>query len=131
MRPRSAGTFLISLSATSANRSAWATIRSIAARSSSSIESRWFTSCLQWLRSRDRDLVHAVELPHAHVDVLVPRGRQVLADVVRADRELAMTAVREHGELHPGGPAVVEQRLDRGAHRAAGEEDVVHDHDRQ
>jgi hypothetical protein len=41
-----------------------------------------------------------------------------------------VTAVGEHGELHAGGPAVGEQRLDRGADRAARVEDVVDDHDR-
>ncbi len=41
-----------------------------------------------------------------------------------------MAAVDEHGELDARGPAVVEERLDRGADRAAGVEDVVHQHDR-
>ena len=50
---------------------------------------------------------------------------QVLADVVGADRQLAVAAVDEHGELDARGPAVVEERLDRGADRAAGVEDVV------
>ena len=41
-----------------------------------------------------------------------------------------MTAVDEHGELDARRPAAVEQRLDRGADRAAGIEDVVHQDDR-
>ncbi len=41
-----------------------------------------------------------------------------------------MAAVGEHGELDAGRAAVVEQRLDRGADRAPGEEDVVDDDDR-
>ena len=65
------------------------------------------------------------------MDVLAARGRQVLADVVGADRQLAVAAVGEHGELHARRAAVVEQRLDRGADGAAGEEHVVDDHDRQ
>ena len=36
-----------------------------------------------------------------------------------------MAAVGEHGELHARGPAVVEERLDGGADRASGVEDVV------
>ena len=56
-------------------------------------------------------------------------GRQVLADVVGADRQLAVAAVAEHRELHPLRAAVVEERLDRGAHGAAGEEDVVDEDD--
>ena len=57
-------------------------------------------------------------------------GGQVLADVVGPDRQLAVAAVGEHGELHAGGAAVVEQRLDPGARGAAGVEDVVDEHDR-
>ena len=41
-----------------------------------------------------------------------------------------MAAVDEHCELDARGPAVVEERLDRGADRAAGVEDVVDEHDR-
>ena len=62
--------------------------------------------------------------------VLGARGRQVLADVVRPDRQLAVAAVGEHRQLHARGATVVEQRLDRGADGASGEEDVVDDHDR-
>ena len=50
---------------------------------------------------------------------------QVLADVVRADRQLAVAAVGEHGQLDALGPAVVEERVDRRADRPAGVEDVV------
>ena len=57
-------------------------------------------------------------------------GREVLADVVGADRQLAVAAVGEHGELDAAGPPVVEQRLDRGADGAAGVEHVVDEDDR-
>ena len=40
-----------------------------------------------------------------------------------------MAAVGEHGELDAGRAAVVEQGVDAGAHRAAGEEDVVDEDD--
>src|SRR5256885_5949844 len=70
------------------------------------------------------DLVHLDELD---LDALVAGGGQVLADVVGADRQLAVAAVGEDGELHALGPAVVEERLDRRADRAAGVEDVVHE----
>jgi hypothetical protein len=40
-----------------------------------------------------------------------------------------VAAVGEHGELHAGGAAVVEQRLDAGADGAAGEEHVVDEDD--
>ena len=77
----------------------------------------------------DGHLVHAVDLVDAHVHALVAGGRKVLAHVVGADGQLAVAAIGEHGELDALGPAVVEQRVDRGAHRAAGVEHVVHEHD--
>ena len=73
--------------------------------------------------------VDPVALLEADVDPLLARGRQVLADVVGADRQLAVAAVAEHGELDPPRAAVVEERVDRGAHGAAGEEDVVDEDD--
>ena len=39
-----------------------------------------------------------------------------------------MTAIGEHRQLHASGTAIVEQRLDRGAHGAAREQHVVDDH---
>ena len=77
-------------------------------------------------RGRDeQDLVDLVHLDELHLHALAAGGRQVLADVVGTDRQLAMAAVADHGELDAGGAAVVEQRLDRGADRPAGVEDVV------
>ena len=80
-------------------------------------------------RLGDRHLVDPVALLEADVDPLLARRRQVLADVVGADRQLAVAAVAEHRELDPARAAVVEERLDRGPHRAAGEEDVVDEDD--
>jgi hypothetical protein len=51
--------------------------------------------------------------------------RQVLADVVGSDRELAVPAVDEHGELDARRAAVVEEGIDRGPDRPARVEDVV------
>src|SRR3954462_143217 len=82
------------------------------------------------LEARDGHLVRAVELGDVNVHTLGQRRRQVLADVVGADRQLAVAAVDEYGELDARRAAVVEERLDRGAHRAAGVEDVVDDDDR-
>ena len=44
--------------------------------------------------------VAAVVLGQLDVDGLGQRGRQVLADVVGPDRQLAVAAVDQHGELH-------------------------------
>ena len=83
--------------------------------------------------SRSADEQHAVDL--VDLDAARPgrarRGRrQVLADVVGPDRQLAVAAVGEHGELHALGPAVLEEGVDRGADRAARVEDVVDEDDR-
>ena len=61
----------------------------------------------------------------AEVDAVVVRRRptssrrvgQVLADVVGADRQLAVAAVDHHRELHGPGPAVVGERVERGPDR--------------
>src|SRR5262245_49232185 len=81
-------------------------------------------------RGDEQDSVDLVDLDELHLDALAAGGRQVLAHVVGADRELAVAAVGEDGELHALGAAVVEQGLDRGADRAAGVEDVVEEADR-
>ena len=138
VRPRRVGTFLISRRPTSAKLRARSQIRSMSARSRSSIESRCLIAVLRPLppsapatrRRADRHLVDAVDLLEADEDALVAGGRQVLAGVVGPDRQLAVAAVGEHGELDPGGAAVVEEGVDRGADRAAGEEDVVDEDDR-
>ena len=129
MRPRRVGTFLMSRRPTSAKLSARSRIASISSRSTSSIASRCFMPAppRSWLG--DRHLVDPVDLLEADVDPLLARGRQVLADVVGADRQLAVAAVAEDGELDPLRAAVVEEGLDRGADGAAGEEDVVDEDD--
>src|SRR2546427_596696 len=62
-----------------------------------------------------------------HGDGLAARGRQVLADVVRPDRQLAVPAVDQARELDGGRPAEVDDGVERRADRPAGEEDVVHE----
>ena len=65
-----------------------------------------------------RTAVDFVDLDELHLDTLAAGVGQVLPDVVGADRELSVAAVGDDGELDAGGPAVFEQRLDRGADRA-------------
>src|SRR5215207_4783205 len=69
--------------------------------------------------------IDLVDLDELHAHVLALRGRQVLADVVGSDRKLAMAAVDQDGELDTGRAAVLEERVDRGADRAARVEHVV------
>src|SRR5438477_5231000 len=91
--------------------------------------SRGFPPWLLW-RALDRHLVAGVDLLDPHVDALLAGGGDVLADVVGADRQLAMAPVDKRRQLDPGGATVVEDRVDRGAHGATGVEHVVDDHDR-
>ena len=49
---------------------------------------------------QDGDGVDAVDVLEADPDPLGERGREVLADEVGADRQLAVAAVDQHGELH-------------------------------
>src|ERR1700761_1864149 len=120
---------------TSAKLSARSRIASIPSRSTSSMLSRFLmlrSSCQGLRRSGlgDRHLVDPVDLLQPYVYPLLARGRQVLADVVGAEGKLAVAAVAEDGELDALGAAIVEERLDRGADGAAGEEDVVDEDDR-
>ena len=56
--------------------------------------------------------------------------RQVLADEVGPDRQLAVAPVDEHRELHRAGPTELGERVERGADRPPGEEHVVDEDDR-
>ena len=69
--------------------------------------------------------VDLVDLDQLDLHTFAVSGREVLADVVGPDRELAVAAIGEHGELHPVGTAELEQTVDRRANRPAGVEDVV------
>src|SRR5881296_1574761 len=105
--PRSAGTFLISRVAISWSDAAVSTSNTISPASSSRIVSRSFRiqPMLGLLGFFDDDAVLAVVLPEPHGDGLAVRGRQVLADVVRPDRQLAVSAVDQARELDGGRPA--------------------------
>ena len=61
---------------------------------------------------------------------LCDRGRrQVLADVVRLDRQFPVPAVDEDDQLNLARPAEIDQRVERRANRPAGVEHVVHQED--
>src|SRR6185437_10573942 len=129
VRPRRVGTFLMSRRPTSAKLSARSRIASIPSRSTSSMLRRFFMrgpSCdrLRGSGLGDGHLVDPIGLLQAHVHPLLARRRQVFADVVGAEGKLTVAAVDEDGELDTVGAAVVEERVDRGPRRAAGEEDV-------
>src|SRR3989454_3876572 len=127
--PRSAGTFLISRVAISWSDAAVSTSNTISPASSSRIVSRSFRvqPMLGLLGFFDDDAVLAVVLLEPHGDGLAARGRQVLADVVRPDRQLAVTAVDQARELDGGRTSEVDDRVERRADRPSREEDVVHE----
>ena len=114
---------------TSTNESVRSSIDSIPARrlgsgapdgsswARSSTASRCFTIAPSRRSPQLDAVVAAVDLGEADPYVFDERGRQVLADVVGADRQLAVAAVDEHRELHGPGPAELEQRVERGAAR--------------
>src|SRR2546428_12123332 len=60
-----------------------------------------------------------------HLNALVAGGGDRLADVIRADGQLAVAAVDEHRQLDPGGPAEVDDLVERGPDGAPGIENVV------
>ena len=78
----------------------------------------------------DLDAVLAVGLVEVDPDRLLARGRHVLADMVRADRQLAVAAVDEHREPDRLRPPEVHEGVHRGADRPAGVQDVVDEDDR-
>src|SRR5689334_2807507 len=75
---------------------------------------RWTVSVIA-SSSEQHDAVTVVGLAELDADALGERGGNVLADVVRPDRQLSVTPVDQDGELHPGRPPVLEQRVDGGA----------------
>src|SRR5262245_28551695 len=78
----------------------------------------------------DLDAVLAVDLLEMDADELLARRRDVLADVIGADRQLAVTPIDEHGKADRLRPPEVDQGVHRGADRAAGVQDVIDEHDR-
>src|SRR3954447_4472466 len=145
-RPFSVGSFFTSRSRLRSNVRAVASSRSTSSRVTSLIEMKCrlgggaggrrssrmtrisaIVAPLLWLRN-EQDLVDLVDLDELHLDALVAGGRKVLADVVGANRQLAVSSVGEHGELDPRGAAVVEERLHRCPDRASRVKDVVDEH---
>ena len=83
------------------------------------------------LRSTQPRAVDTVNLAHAHEHAIPGCGRHILADVCRPQWQLAVAAIDERQDLHRRRTAAVDQRVQRGANRATGEEHVVdHDHHR-
>ena len=65
----------------------------------------------------------------ADFDLLRITGDEGEPGVGRGDRQFAPAAVHEDGEFDAARPAMVEKLVERGLHRAAGVEDIVHKDD--
>src|SRR5262250_3645242 len=120
----------MSRSEISLNESAVSMRKRISSRDSPSRPNRcWWVNAISALLCGDEhDLVAPVPLCEPYLNLFGDRGGEVLAHVVGANRQLAMSAVDEDGELHAARPAEVHERVERGAHRAAGVEHVVDQH---
>src|SRR5262245_9123806 len=128
--PRSAGTFLMSRSEISLNDAAVSRMAMISSPGTPSSPSR--CRCVNAMvppSALDDDLVHAVRFREVHRDTLAAGGGEVLADVVGTNRELAVAAVDQDGELDRLRAPEVDQCVHRGACGAAGEEHVVDEED--
>src|SRR5258708_7837264 len=83
-----------------------------------------------FLSGNDHRLVDAIVFGHENLDPLCVGGRDILSDVVRPDRQLAVSAVDEDRQLDGLGAAEVHQRVHRRAGRPAVMDHVVdEDHD--
>src|SRR5437667_10103033 len=130
--PRSAGTFLISRVAISWSDAAVSMSNVISAGSRSRMARRSFrvhAMGLSLLRFLDDDTVFTVVLAQAHGHALAAGGRQVLADVIGADGQLAVTPVDQDRELHRLRAAEIDDGVERGTDRPSGEQHVVHQDD--
>ena len=72
------------------------------------VSQRW-SSCFPL----DDHFIRAIDFLQPHLNALLQRRRQILADVVGFDRQLAMTAIDQHDELNRARPAEVNQRIER------------------
>ena len=129
VRPRSAGSFLIGRSASERSSSAVSRTSSASSRLRSPALSRWRFMPTPPGGAQDGHGVDVVDAGQGHPDPLHQRGREVLADEVGPDRQLAVAPVDQDGEADRLGPPDVAQRVERRADGAAGEEHVVDQHD--
>ena len=71
-----------------------------------------------------------IDSGEADEDAIDERGGDVFPDVIGADRQLAVAAVDERGELNARGASEVGERIHRGAAGAACVGDVIDEDDR-
>ncbi len=130
--PRRAGTFLIGRSLTSLNGSAVSRMSRICSARERLERRRGPCPGRGTLQPPPHDQLHgipAVQFRHQDVHPVAGAGADGDPDDVRLDRQLPAPAVDQHAEQDPPGPAEVGELIERGAHRPAGVEHVVHDDD--
>ena len=70
-----------------------------------------------------------IDVLETDLDLLTRRGRQILANVISPDRQFAMAAVDQGGELNPSRPAKGTDRVHRGTGGSTGKENVIDNDD--
>ena len=134
VRPRRVGSFLIGRSASRASSSAVSRTSSASSRvevggGEQVLVHRAVPSPARAVPSM-QDLRRRRRVSSSSTRTRSPAGGgQVLADVVGADRQLAVAAVDQDGELDRLGPPEVAERVEGGPDRAAGVEHVVDEDD--
>src|SRR5262245_65521827 len=99
--PRSVGTFLICLWFTSRKVSEVSRMKLISSGERSAIPRRSLRfNGIHSLLFNEQHLLHLVKLREHHFDDLFLGGRDVLADVICLDRQLASAAVNYPSKLH-------------------------------
>src|SRR5271163_1094993 len=125
MRP-SATVSRSAFSSAVAKPSASVKMRSISASPRSSIDTTsYFGSRAMLPRFAYQHAVEAIDLAQLDVNPLTLGSRNVLADIVRANRHLALSAIDQHRELNRFGAAQIGNRTECRPHGAAGVEDIV------
>src|SRR4051812_10857144 len=78
-----------------------------------------------WNDSFDLDAVLVVDLLEMDLDELLARGRDVLADMVRPDRQLAVATIDEDRQPDRLGTPEIDESIHRRADRPSRVQDVV------
>src|SRR5271170_964810 len=77
----------------------------------------------------DYDRIGAVDLRESHVNALTMRCLDILAYVIGANRNFALSAIDQHRELNRLRTAEVRDGVERGTHGSPGIQHVVNQHD--
>src|SRR6266567_2809895 len=83
----------------------------------------WSSSLLHY------DFIRTAHLNQSHRDGFGERGRDVLADEISFDGQLAMASIHQDRKLDSPGPAKIVQRIHCRPNRSPAEEHVIYQHD--